>query len=349
MRWKGSLAAGIAVMLAGAIGCNERYDRDDFDTPTDPARQYLVLTTEGNATTLPADGVSRLRLTAAISPDAAPRDVVFTTTAAQLVGGTGTTDTERTVTVNSSGVAQIDLRSATAPGSAVVTAKVKDLPQISQSVTVSFTAPGPDVLIRFLAAPTSAPADGATGSTFVVEISPQLDSASRSVTFTTTIGSFVSGSSVQTLTVPAASDNTAAAVLYSPTAIGEGRLRATVAGTSREVGIRFERALPDRLILALSKITVMDSAADQLTATATLLRDLGTVTPGTEVVFTATRDDTGASFGFFNPPAAASDANGQAVVSFSPGGGGYTGDATLTARAPNGRTASVAFKVIPAP
>lgn len=336
------LALGLA--LAAALGCDSGYDRNEFNTPTDPGAQFLQLSAQGSS--LPADGVSQVILTATISPDSLKRDVIFTTTAGTLVGGTGTTDTERTVTVNSSGQASIQLRSSLTPGTARVTATVKDATQVAQSVNITFSVPGADDLIQFTAAPSSAPADGATPTTFIVRISPQIPSGSRTVQFQTTAGSFVRGGTDQDETVPATANDTATILLFSPTDVGEGIVRATLAGVSREVRIRFDRANPDSIVLSMSKTTVKDN--EEVTVTATLLRTLGTVTKDTPVTFEATQDDNDDKvFGFFNSSVALTDATGVATITFTPGGSGYTGPATMTARAPNGRTASLTFQVAP--
>lgn len=235
--------SGLA-LLALLAACDGGYDRSEFKTPTDPGSQFLVLSAEGE-TLLPADGASQLRIVARISPDATSRDIDFSTSAGTLTGGTGTSGTLRTVTADSSGRAEVVLQSASTPGTAVVTAQVKGVFQVAQSLSVAF-----------------------------------------------------------------------------------------------------DRALPDRLLLGLDKLTVMDSADDQITVTATLLRERGMVTAGTEVTFTATRDDTGGRFGIFNPSAAVTASDGTATVRFSPADRGFTGRATVTARAPNGRTASASFQVV---
>ncbi len=337
----------LLALLAGA--CSGGYDRDDHDTPTDPGSQFLILTAEGDAA-LPADGASRLRLSAQITPDSAQRTIEFTTTAGTLVGGAVTAGSEtRSVDVDSSGRARIELQSTLNPGTAVVTARVRGVPQVAQSLSVAFVDPGADALLRVVAAPAAAPADGASASRLTVQLSPRIDAAARNVRFQTNLGSFSPTGAVTDITVPAASDLTASVLLYSPGQIGEALVRATAGGVTREIRIRFDRALPDRLLLSLDKLTVTDSAADQIAVTATLLRDVGTVTAGTEVTFAATRDDTGGRFGLFNPSSAVTAADGTATVRFSPAGSGFTGRATVTARAPNGRTASASFEVTAAP
>jgi hypothetical protein len=327
------------------LACHGDYDRDDHRTPTDPGSQFLVLTAEGDAA-MPADGVTRLRLAARISADAVNRTIQFITTAGTLVGGTGSDATLREVTVDSSGLAWIELQSPLTPGTARVTARVKDVPQVAQSLSVTFVDPGPDALLQVTAAPAVAPADGATASRLTVRISPRIAAGDRTVRFQTNLGSFAPGAAMPETTVPVAADLTASVLLYSPSQIGEALVRVTVAGATREVRVRFDRALPDRLLIMLDKLTVSDSATDQIVVTVTLLRDVGTVTAGTEVTFEATRDNPpGGRFGLLNPPVAVTAADGTATVRFSPGGSGYTGPATITARAPNDRTATASIRV----
>jgi hypothetical protein len=146
--------------------------------------------------------------------------------------------------------------------------------------------------------------------------------------------------------VPATANNTATILLFSPTDVGEGIVRATVAGVSREVRIRFDRANPDSIVVSMSKTTVKDN--EDVTVTATLLRTLGTASKDSQITFEATQDDNDDKvFGFFNSSVALTDANGVATITFTPGSSGYEGPATMTAVAPNGREASVAFQVAP--
>ena len=121
-------------------------------------------------------------------------------------------------------------------------------------------------------------------------------------------------------------------------------MTATVANTSRQVGNRFDRANPDLITLQLSDITVTDAATSKITATATLLRTVGAVTPGTPVTFEAIRLDTNAPFGLFTGNPTVSSAAGTASATFSPAASGYRGLARLTARA-GSRSASLDFQV----
>lgn|GEM_PF-6298004 len=211
------------------------------------------------------------------------------------------------------------------------------------------TAPGNGYLtLSTESGATSLPADGASELVLVVSISP--DATRRTIEITTSAGTLAggTGSDGTTRTVTADSTGRARATLKSGTAVATAIVTARVTEAS-QVGqtleIRFERALPDRLVLELTKLTVEDRADDQLGATATLHREVGRVSEGTEVTFEATRDDTGAPFGLFTSSAATSDADGRAMVMFSPAASGYTGPATLTARTANGVEAAIGFQV----
>jgi hypothetical protein len=330
------------LLLAALAACD--YDTDDYRTPTDPAAQYLQLSIVGAADSLPADGVSRLTLEARVSPDSTQRQVQFTTSLGTLVGGTGTDGTARQVEVDSSGVAQVELQSARQVGTARVTASVVGVAQVAQSLDVRFVAADAGSVLRFVAAPAAAPADGATASRFTVEVSPEVDPALRTVTFTTTLGSFTAGAAATTSApVPVDAEGRASVLLYSPPAVGEALVAATVAGTSRQTAVRFERALPETLLVDLSKLSVEDSLTDSITLTVTLLRDVGTVTDGTVVRFAA-RGPSGAAFGLFDGITASG--NGTATATFTPAGSGVRGTASFEVSVAGGASTSVPFEVV---
>ena len=71
------VAALLFAILPLAAGC---YDKGDHSPTEPPALESLTLSTAGNRTSLPADGVSRLRFVAQIRPDSDPdkRTVIFT-------------------------------------------------------------------------------------------------------------------------------------------------------------------------------------------------------------------------------------------------------------------------------
>lgn len=126
-----------AFLLVILIGCD---DEISITAPGD----LLTLRTEPALTTLPADGRSRATLVATIIPPSASsrRTIVFTTTSGTLIGG----NTANEVAANERGEASIQLQSAAAPDTAIVTARSKEVPNAAAQATVQFIAAGADSL-----------------------------------------------------------------------------------------------------------------------------------------------------------------------------------------------------------
>jgi hypothetical protein len=332
-----SIAALAALLLASAA-C---YDKDDYDLTPGLVETQLTLQVVNGTNTLPADGFSRLGLRATISPkaDADRRTVVFTTSAGTMVGGTAVQNTWE-VPADASGEAFIELQSSQTVETAIVTAQVKGVPGLSTTLAVAFVPVQPDDIIQFTGFPSRPlPADGATLTPFTVTVSDSIPSASRTVTFATTVGTFAPGTDT-TATVPADAGNTATVELRSPTQITSGRVRATVNGVTREVPVSFEQALPDFISLAADKFTVEASATDQVSLTATLTRDIGMVTPNTPVTFKAVGTDETPHrtlpSTFFQNVSVVTLVNGQSVATalFRPGTTDYRGKVTVTMEVP---------------
>lgn len=318
-------ALALAFLLPAAAGC---FNEENYEVTAPNLEPFLTLATAGNATSLPADGISRLLITATISPASAAtrRTITFSATAGQLIGGTEAGGAKEVV-VDSAGQAQIELQSALQVGRAEVRATVKDVPTLSRTLSVDFTAIDPNDVVRFVAAPSTAPADGATLNSFTVEISALLAPADRMVQFRTDVGTFAgSGSNTQTVTADAGL--TATARLKSPSNLSTALVTATAGGVTRQTSIAFERALPDRIAVSTDKFQVEGSSADKAVLTATLERDTGAVTEGTLITLSMRAAD-GSEFGFFrNITSTGSD--GQATAEFVPGDTTFTGLVTLT-------------------
>lgn len=110
---------------------------------SDPTRsvapdQLIILS--ASSTSIPADGISRTRLTAQIPPDAAAenRTVTFRSTAGTLLGGT---NNSLALNVDVDGRAVAELVSPTRPGSAEVSAQVATF---VRTIAVAFTGALPD-------------------------------------------------------------------------------------------------------------------------------------------------------------------------------------------------------------
>jgi hypothetical protein len=314
----------LAALLSFAGRC---YEKNDFSPTAPPTTGALTLATAGGATTLAADGVSKLRIVARVSPEADPdkRTVLFSTSAGTLVGTA--VNGKVPVAADSNGEASIELTSAAQVGQAVVTAEVMGVPGLARSLVVSFVAANADELIRFTAAPASAHADGASISTFTVRIASSFPAGTQ-VTFATTAGTFQPGGAA-TITVPVAADFTASADLASPATLGQARVSATVQGFTREARIEFTRALPNLITVSTNgTFAIPPSTSAGVSVIGTFLRDIGKVTAGTVATFRATTD-TGAPIGFFNDVTTVKS-DGTATATFLPGQTAYRGRVTIT-------------------
>lgn len=310
--------------LLAAGGC---YEKKDFGPTAPDVRQALTLSTAGGVTSLPADGLSRLRIVAQISPDADPdkRTVTFSSSAGTLIGTASNGVVE--VPADLSGLATIELRSALQVGDAVVTAGIKGVDGLTRSLVISFVPANGDELIRFVAAPSSAPADGASTSAFTVRIAPSFP-AGTMVKFQTSAGTFQPGD-LTMIDATAAADFTASADLKSPASLGAARISATVGGLSRETTVNFTRALPNRITVSTNgTFALPPSTSTGASVIGTFLRDLGKVTEGTVATFRATTD-AGAAIGFFNDISTVKS-DGTATATFLPGQTTYRGRVTIT-------------------
>lgn len=306
----------LAVLCLGALlaGC---YNKSDYSPSEQHIDDILTLSSASGATSLPADGFSRLRLVAHLlgSPALDKRTVVFSTTSGTLQGGQPVDNCTgcQKVDADGGGNASIDLVSSQQVGTAVVTAAPQSVPGVRVQMAISFVAAAPDETLQFVRAPERAPADGKTLTTFTVRVSPSIPQAARKVTFAATGATFSNGQPSIDVNVDAS--NEASADLQSPGTIGTSRVLATVNGVTREVSVRFERALPDAIVVNANPSSVPAAADSKVTITATLLRDIGSVTDGTLVTFEAERN--GAAVGRFTN--ITRTVGGVATADFFPG------------------------------
>jgi hypothetical protein len=326
-----SARAFLAVLLLAALaGCN---------SPTEPdAAGSLSLTPAANE--IPADGFSRVSLTAEIDPRAAAdrRTVVFTTTAGTLVGATEENGRKLSLAVDSAGRAQVELQSERTVRTAVVTASVSagDQTLAVQRAEVRFVAVDAGALVRISTSTASAPADGATPVRVFADIAAGLPSGQRTVTFTTSLGGFGTPAA-QTPSTTATADlsNRATADLFGPSdQVGQARVTATVGDTTVQTFVEFFRALPDTIVVSPSKQELTATASDSLTLTVTLLRNVGQVTQGTPVVVRVLNPETGADLNFLINGVAPSGSGGTTQATISAGGTTYRGPATIEVSVP---------------
>jgi hypothetical protein len=237
------------------------------------------------------------------------------------------------VAADATGQATIELVSAQQVGPAVVVASVKEVPGLSRSLAIGFTAADVNGVLRFVASPSSAPADGASRSVFTVEVSSALPLGTQ-VAFATSGGLFAPESAA-TATRSIDGSFRATVELVSPGAIGTGIVSATANQVTRQAQISFVRALPDRILVSTGgKVTAQAGLTDPVTVTASFQRDIGNVTPGTSAIFSAT-DSSGREIGIFRD-ASTVNASGSAAATFLAGTTTFRGPVTIAVSAQGG-------------
>lgn len=323
-----ALSCGL-LALAALAAC---YETDDF-LPTEPRlNSFLELVSENGQTRLPADGISRLRLFARISPkaDLDRRTIVFTASKGTLIGGTTVNDTHE-VDADSTGQALIELQSSQTVEDSVVQATVKNVAGLTRQLVINFFEADPDAVVRFTAAPSSGEADGASFNTFTVAISPSLPLGTV-VKFKTNLSKFAQNE-LKEVDVTTDASFFATADLVSPDAIGTATVTVIAQvsnpnNVSRETRIDFGRALPDRITVKAEPDMVAAGADTEVTVTATLLRDRGDVTADTVVTYTAEHENGTEIDGFEDVERSTVD--GTSTAKFTPGIGNLPGKVTIT-------------------
>lgn len=306
-----------ALALAGGVAC---YDADDFEG--DPA-DLITLQTEDGRASLPADGFSTVTLVAVVAGGniSAKREVQFQVDRGSFFGDSDG-DRKVTLALDQDQRARVELRSDTTVGVAQVTAAVVGHEEIRRTLALEFVAPNPDDVMVVVSAPTSAPADEATRSPFVVRVNAAI--AGAAVAFETTAGTFANGT--RAISVVADAERQAAAEVISPSAVSSGIVSARISGVTRTMPISFEPALPDLILVVPDALSV--GAGKDVRINGQLRRQIGKVTPGTIPTFGA-RDAAGNVLGGFLS-IEASNAQGQVAARYLPGSTSYRGPVEVT-------------------
>jgi hypothetical protein len=318
----------LAFLLLAAGGC---YKESNYSPTAPQTSGAITLTTADGSQSIAADGLSRVTLVATIAAnaDSDKRTITFTTTSGSFVGAAGG-GTTIDVAAGSDGRALAILQSSQTVGTAVVSAVVKGSPTVSAQVQIQLTAPDANGVLRFVTAPGSAPADGATVTLFTVAVSPAMSTGT--VTFSSSSGTFPS------MPVPIGIDHTATAGLTSPKTIGAATVTATLnapgggTGFSRQTSIRFDPALPNVITVMVDNLQV--APGGQVHVTAHFTRSIGQVSANTVAVFSA-QDANGNAVGSFqNVTVIQPSANGTdstATADYLPGPNAAPGPVTITA------------------
>lgn len=358
-------ALPIVVLACAALvwaACNRRHQGEPFLPSSPDFSGALVLSV--SASSIPADGISRVQITAQITgaADTDKRRVRFTTTDGDFPGTNGASlGQTRDADVDSTGAVTVDLRSSTLPVTATVTAQVLDtsdeanlvvIESLITRITVDFVAPDPGGILRLTASHASGEADGASVVFFHADVSGSVPLADRSVTFTTTLGEFVSGTlsnNNQQTVIAADIGLRATATLRSPGEVGRANITATAANTTRELQFQFFPARPDSIVVQLGHGKLERGGTEQTTVTVTLSRreGRGTVTEGTKVRYAAFEKAYGQPLDLLFQNETVSDANGTSTAQVLLGPVVFVGTAVI--RASVGETRGEADIEIDAP
>lgn len=309
------------ILALAPAGC---HDPDAYVLGPDAVDAVLSVTVSAN--TLPADGIARATIVVQLDPrtDADKRTVTFSTSAGTLIGG-GKEGSTTTVTADTSGRAEAELRSATAAGSARVEVTAGS---VSRTASVEFVPVDLSQIVGLTVTPSSAPADGASLVDIVATVAAGLPSGRRTVTFRTNLGEFRPGNG-DTLTIEADRSHVAHASLSSET-VGTARVSATVDGATATANVQFTQSRPDSLFVSPAASTL--SSGDSMVVTVTLLRETGAVSPRLQVNYSATTA-AGASIGTFSGVTLADD--GVSRATFHLGTTMHLGPVTIRAAVGN--------------
>jgi hypothetical protein len=222
------------------------HDSDDY-LPTAPrVSEALVLIV--SATSLPADGVSRIDLEARISANADPakRRITFTTSAGSLVGAAATDPKKLFVTASESGVARAQLVSAKEIGTALVGAAIDGVPSLApRQIEIKFVPVEISAIIRLSVSRSTAPADGKER----IQVFADVNRPAVTVSFTTNRGKFVS-TNMATGSAVANAEGRATIDLVS-TEVGSTRLSASFESSTVETTVEFQ-PVDDATIIQIS-------------------------------------------------------------------------------------------------
>jgi Abnormal spindle-like microcephaly-assoc'd, ASPM-SPD-2-Hydin len=320
------------------FACDRQHDNDDF-SPTAPGfTEALTLSVASDS--IPADGFTRVRVTARITAEAPTnrRKVLFQTTDGQFIDPDAPADLKtKSADVDAQGAVTVELRSGTTPKVATITAKVldsvtsKEVPGLLARITVEFTPPRPVEVIKVGTSADTVEADNATQLFIYADIAPGLPEGSRTVMFETTLGTFVGGDKV--VMKDADRSHRATAVLKSAEA-GEARITAKISETTDATFVRFVAATPDLILVRLDKTKLTRGGDEEAMVTVTLSRNpgRGSVTPKTVVSYSAFDKATGRSLDpAFRNQEPSNDA-GEATAKLLLGSLDFVGTATIRAQ-----------------
>jgi hypothetical protein len=246
-------AAAIAVTITTIGAC---------DNGTAPAGPDVATLTLG-ATTLPANGEATTTVSAMIPPGSRvePRQVTFSTTAGTFSGQAQ----HVTVPVDPDGKAVAVLKASSSPTLALVSARAGET---TLQDSVRFVV-APATLQSFTLSAQTVPADGETTITLRAVAPPTSTAQLRQITFHSSAGTFVNGST-DSVVVTASGSGEAVAVLKAPSTPALAVVRARAGVTVLQDTIRFHPAPPQIQALTMSAREVPADGASTITLRAVL-------------------------------------------------------------------------------
>lgn len=346
------LATPLLVLLACSAlvwpGCSRQHSENAF-LPSSPDFSNALMVTVA-ASSIPADGFSRVEITAQITGDADldKRQVKYTTDNGDFpresAAGTKTT----TVNVDSKGEATVELRSGKSPALATITVQVLDkgtsaaIDGLITRVTVEFIDPEAGAIIQLSSSPERGEADASSVVFVHADVGEGIPGPTRPVVFVTTLGTFVGGMAgtapnTHTVTINADLDRRATATLKSPATAGEALVTASVADTTAEIRIPFDPALPEVIVVNLGAAKLDRGGTEETTITVLLSRNEGKVTTGTAIAYSAFDKESGRPLDLIFRDQTLSDANEQATAKVALGNVSFVGTATIRAQVGNVR------------
>jgi hypothetical protein len=308
---RGTFIVAVALLLAsGSAAC---HNPNAYVLSPDSVDQFLAFA--ASAPSLPADGVSRITLTASIDPNATSsnRTIKFSTSAGTLIAAGQKSTTDLDVVVDGSGKALVELQSTNVVLTCRVSARIKDL---VRTVNVLFTAPNADDVLILAVAPPTLPADGFSRARITATVKLLSDPSQRIVTFKTSTGTLFSSqqptNSGKSVDVPTDSSGVAFVDLQSSSSVETAFVSATAAGVTRNVTVGFTPPAAGSIVtLAASAGSAPADGATLVQVTATIAAAIPTGSRTVE--FTAT-DGTFVNGGDGKTAKVTPDASNRAVI-----------------------------------
>ena len=229
------------------------HDRSEFSLNPTEAEQFLSFgpdTTAGfHEKSLPADQLTTLTLLAQITardgkdeivvPDSSNRAIIFTTDKGTLIGGKSTTTGGKEVPLDDQLMARIMIKSSDrSVGTALVTAQVRNVPELTRVLPIEFEEVEISDLISFLPGSDKAlVADGLSEMAISVQVDQKVP-RDQMVRFTATKGSLSEAANDLTEDRPIVGD-VSTVTLRSPTDPGITTITAMVSGFSQTRDLMF--------------------------------------------------------------------------------------------------------------